>query len=444
MKNQLLTRTMFTSDSGTMPGKAVRLKRKAYGTVLACCILLSFSAEPVFSQGSNEWPCFHGPARDNKSPETGLLKQWPDTGPKLLWTASGLDEGYSSVSIADGMIFTAGKFEKQTYVYAFDMNGGLKWRKPNGPAWKTLMPWAISYPGPRSTPTCDSGVVYHLGEMGRLAAFDVADGREIWFVDLRETYDAEVPEYGYAESVYIRDNRLYVSPAGKKGFLVCLNKKDGSLIWANTSIPGQAAYSSQVPAVFNGIDMLLGMSSSCVYGVDADTGKLIFNVAFEGKLSLNCTDPIYHDSHVFVTSGYGKGSMLLKLKASGASIVAETVWQVPLMDNHHGGVILHEGCLYGSGSEARGWFCLDFATGKELWKTRGKGSLTFADSMLYCLDENGVMRLVTATPKGYDERSTFKAIDGGKGMHWAHPVVCGKRLYLRHTDKLSVFDISGG
>ena len=106
------------------------------------------------------------------------------------------------------------------------------------------------------------------------------------------------------------------------------------------------------------------------------------------------------------------------------------------MDNHHGGVILHNGFLYGAGHESRGWFCLDFMTGEEKWKARGKGSLVYADNMLYLLEENGQMRLVRATHEQYDEVSTFEVPDGGKGMHWAHPVVCGGRLYVRHTDML--------
>ena len=113
------------------------------------------------------------------------------------------------------------------------------------------------------------------------------------------------------------------------------------------------------------------------------------------------------------------------------------------MDNHHGGVILHEGYLYGSGDRSRGWYCLDFMTGKESWKSSGKGSITFADGMLYCLDERGIMTLVSATPGKYQEAGSFQVPGGGKGLHWAHPVVCGGRLYIRHTDKLFAYKIKG-
>jgi len=185
------------------------------------------------------------------------------------------------------------------------------------------------------------------------------------------------------------------------------------------------------------------LSSNSVYGVDSKTGKLLWNVNFENSRSNNVTDPIFHNGYVFASSGYGKGSILIKLNLSGSNFIPEIVWQTELMDNHHGGVILHNGYLYGSGHNARGWYCLDFMTGKQMWKSNGKGSLTYADGMLYCLDERGKMILANAIPEKYEAVSTFDIPSGGKGMHWAHPVVCNGKLYIRHTDKLFTYDIKG-
>jgi outer membrane protein assembly factor BamB len=134
--------------------------------------------------------------------------------------------------------------------------------------------------------------------------------------------------------------------------------------------------------------------------------------------------------------------MLIQLKASGKEIIPEIVWQSALMDNHHGGVILDNGYLYGAGSNTKGWFCLDFLTGKQMWKSDGKGSITWADGMLYLLDERGTMKLVRATPDKFELSGEFKVPEGGKGMYWAHPVVCGGTLYVRHADKLYAYDIT--
>lgn len=418
--------------------KILRLK----STLIVCFFFtISSCGEPIYSEC--EWPCFHGPDRTNKSAETGMIQEWPQNGPELLWTASGLGEGYSSISISEGFIFTAGMADNQTYVFAYDLNGNQVWKQPNGKAWSTTMSHASSYTGSRSTPTCDNGVIYHLGETGRLAAFESESGKELWYRELIEEFDAEDPEYGYSESVLIDGDYLYTQPAGSKGFQICLDKHNGELIWANTEIPGSKGYTSTVILEFGSYRQIIGASSNCYYGVDSRTGKLLWKVDFENSQGLNIADAIVYNDYVFISSGYGNGCMLVKLKFSGKEIITETVWQSESMDNHHGGIILHNGYLYGSGSNSRGWFCLDFLTGEQLWKSNGKGSVTYADGMLYLLEERGIMKLVQATPDTYNLKGEYQVPEGGEGMCWAHPVVCGGRLYIRHADRLFAYDISG-
>ncbi|MCJ7582606.1 MAG: PQQ-binding-like beta-propeller repeat protein, partial [Candidatus Aminicenantes bacterium] len=204
-------------------------------------LILIVSIVP-FSADNNSWPCFHGPNRDNLSPETGLLQEWPQDGPKLLWTASSLGDGYSTVSIAGDRIFTAGMIEKQTYVMALDLSGKKLWQKLNGQSWEAaeFQTWAVPYAGSRATPTVDGDTVYHLSELGRLTAFDVQTGEERWSIDILETFKAEKPEYGYSESVVIHGNTLICSPAGDEGFIAALDKKTGRTLWANTDIKDAA------------------------------------------------------------------------------------------------------------------------------------------------------------------------------------------------------------
>jgi outer membrane protein assembly factor BamB len=433
----------FTYSNKKNSIRSVSIRKILLNTFLSICFLLTLSGCTGEAQYTCKWPCFHGSDRTNKSTETGLLKKWPEGGPELLWTVSGLGEGFTSVSIGGGLLYTAGMTDNQTYVFVYDYNGKLVWKKPNGKSWSTRMSHASSYIGPRSTPTYDNSMLYHLGDMGRLTAFDSKTGEEIWYRELPQDFDAEPTEYGYSESVLIDGDKLYTRPAGKKGFQVCLNKHNGELIWANTEIPGVEGYTSMVLMDFGGYRQIIGSSSDCYYGVDTKTGKLLWKVDYRNSQGLNVTDVIVNNEYVFISSGYGKGSMLLKLKGSGEEIIPETVWHSELMDNHHGGVILHNDYLYGSGTNSRGWFCLDFLTGKQIWKIqRGKGSLTYADGMLYMLDERGTIKLVKATPDKYELSGEFNVPEGGPGMYWAHPVVCGGRLYIRHADKLYAYDIS--
>jgi outer membrane protein assembly factor BamB len=410
---------------------------------VAIPVLMVFAGYNTSAQTKYEWPCFHGPDRTNKSKETGLIEKWPGNGPELLMTIQGLGEGFSSVSIADGLLFTAGIENDQPYVFAFDLNGKLLWKSPSGRKWSTTASWASSYIGPRSTPTYDNGNVYFLGEMGLLTALDARTGKIKWQVDLPQEYEAMPTEYGYSESVMIEGNNLYVRPCGKKGHQVCLDKTTGKLKWANTEIAGVEAYTSPVVADHGGYRHLIGGSSICYYGVDSKSGKLLWKVDVVNQNACNISDAVFYNGYVFISSGYALGSMLYKLNVSGGEIRPEKVWQSALMDNHHGGVIFHDGYVYGSGSKARGWYCLDFMTGAQKWKAGiDEGSITFADGMLYILDQRGTMRLVRATPEKYEVIGEFRVPSGGKGMYWAHPVICDKRLYIRHADKIFVYDVS--
>lgn len=306
-------------------------------------------------------------------------------------------------------------------------------RRPRGQA-------HIPDPG---VPTYDHGIIYFLGEMGLLSAFEAKTGRMIWQADLPQLYESNPTEYGYAESVMINGNNLYVRPVGKKGHQVCLDKRTGDQIWANTSIPGVEGYTSPVLIGFNSTQQVLGASAICYYGVDAQTGRLLWKADVINQQDCNISEAVFHNGHIFISSGYGLGSMLFRLNQQEKEIKVEKVWESKLMDNHHGGVIFHDGFIYGSGSKSRGWYCLDFMTGDQKWRaTNDEGCLTYADGMLYTLEQRGTMRLVRATPDKYEVAGEFRLPSGGTGMYWAHPVVCDKRLYVRHAGKIFVYDIS--
>ena len=417
---------------------------KKTGLTVQICALAVVMAAATSSGGETSWPCFHGQRRDNRSAETGLFTVWPKDGPKLAWTASGIGHGYSSVSVADGRIFTAGMIEKETYVTALDLNGKLLWRRPNGGAWQASAQqrWAVPYAGSRATPTVDGKTVYHLSDLGRLTAFDVRNGDVRWHVNLLEAFEAPKSKYGFSESVLIHGDRLFCCPGGKRGYIVALDKQTGRTVWANTEIADTIGYSSLVVAEIAGVEQIIGLSAASVFAVRADNGQLLWRYAHGNKRNNNATDAIVHDGLVYASSGYGKGSVLLRpLRQDDGRFTVELVWNGDLLDNHHGGVLLHDGHLYGAGHEAKGWSCLSFETGRKLWQAPGKGSLTYADGRLYCLDEKGTMTLAQPTPEKWSVVSSFAVPSGGSGAYWAHPVVCGGRLYVRHAEKLYAYEL---
>jgi len=420
-------------------GTAMQWVKNVFCLMLALIICRSADCETA------DWSQWHGPRRDNICNEKGLLKSWPEAGPKLLWTAKGCGMGYSTVSISGGMIFTSGIINKQTVVFALDMKGKHVWKALNGGAWEAdaRQKWAIGYAGARGTPTVDGGLAYQLSDLGRLGVFDAKTGREVWSVEFTKRFGARPPNWGYAESVLIDGDNVICYPGGPRGYMAALHKKTGALVWANTDIGEPASYCSAILATINQSRQLITVTRKSVIGVDAESGKLLWRYPFTNMRGINVANPIYKDGFVFASSGYGNGSVLLKINKNKSGFTAEKVWFSESPDNHHGGVVLVDGYLYGSGSKKRGWTCLDFKTGWENYRAEssGKGSVLYADGMLYCFDEGGGMQLVEASLERWKVVSEFDVPQGGKGKFWAHPVIHNGRLYLRHAAHIYVYDV---
>ena len=391
------------------------------------------------------WPQWHGPTRDNISRERALLKQWPKGGPKLLWRTMGCGNGFSSVSIVDGMIYTAGTFGDQTFVLALDLDGKPRWKGVNSRRWTTprSVAWAENYDGARATPTVNDGLVYHLSERGRLAAFHSKTGKEAWAIDITNVFRAKMPLWGYSESVLIDGGHVICCPGGRKGFMAALDKKTGKTAWASIDVGDPPSYSSPILVEDHGVRQIITMSATAVLAVNADTGKLLWRRRHINTHKDNAATPTYHSGLVHVSSGYRRGSEVLKLTFGQDQINAERAWTNREMDSLHGGVILLDGHLYGGGDRRRGLLCLDFETGKKLYRDNRlrAGSLTCADGMLYCLGERGQMTLVKPSPKACQVLGQFLVPRGGRGPYWAHPVVCDGRLYVRHASDLYAYDV---
>jgi len=386
-----------------------------------------------------DWPVFHGPDGSNKSPDTGLLKEWPEGGPKLIWQAEGLGEGFSSVTVANRMVYTAGNKDEKTIVTALDMAGRSVWQAANGGA------WTKDHPGTRSTPTIDGDRLYHESPIGNVICLNAKTGEEIWSLNILKEFEGENIIWALAESPIIDGDRLICCPFGKKASVVALDKMTGKVVWAAEGTGDKAGYGTPVLVEYGGLRMVLTMNQKAVVGVDADSGTLLFRFPHETKYDVNALIPLFHDGQVFVSSGYGAGSRMIKLSVRGKKVSAEQVWENKKFDNHHGGVILVDGYIYGTNSRGQ-WMCLDWKSGEAKWTDKGigKGSLTYADGLLYGFNErenDRTVGLIKPSPDGYELISQFQIPEGGKGNSWAHPVVIGGRLYVRHGDFLFVYDV---
>lgn len=386
-----------------------------------------------------EWPQFHGPGRDNKSTETGLLKQWPPGGPRLLWTAKGLGHGFSAVSIAGGLLYTTGNIGKDTVITAFGLEGKTEWRAKNGPAYKG------SQHGSRSTPTIDGERLYHQSPLGNVVCLRAKSGKGVWSLSTVAKFGARKINWAFAESLLVDGDRVIVCPGGPKAGIVALNKHTGETVWVCSETRHKAGYASPVLVDFQGLRQIVTLTAQSAVGVHAETGKLLWEIKHVTPFDENIMMPIAHDGHVFVSTGHRVGGMLLKLRVKAQTCSVDVVWRNHDLDNHHGGVILHDGHLYSysHGKYKWGFACAEWRTGETKFRVRTptKGALTYADGLIYALDERRGMRLLRPNPERLEIVSEFQIPSGGKGPTWAHPVVCAGRLYLRHGDFLYCYDV---
>lgn len=400
-------------------------------------ILVALSAWGSGDRNLGSWPQFHGANRDNISSETGLLKQWPEGGPSLLWTYGECGGGFSGVSVAEGMIFTAGDFDAQEKIIALSGSGELLWKTPNGGT------WTGPYPGARTTPTYSDGLVYQMNPMGRIAALRAKTGEEVWNVDLQAAFGAKAGTWALAENLTIEGDRLFCLPGGDKALVAALDKHTGATIWTNTDLKETAAYCSPLLVTYKGVRLLIALTQKSVIGVDVATGKLRWSHPHPNRNDQNVTTPIYRDGYVFVSSGHSAGGRLLQINDAVDGV--KELWWNETIDNCHGGVILLDDRLYGSACQSggKGFFCVDLLNGSVRYRDKktGKLSLTYADGRLYGLSQRGEMFLIAPGKDQMEIVSHFQATHERDDLAFAHPVVCGGRLYVRHAGRLYVYGI---
>ena len=406
--------------------------------------LVLIAAASVFAA---DWPQFHGPNRDNKSLDKGLLKKWPQGGPKRLWEAIGIGQGYSTVAIAGKKIYTTGSIDGDCVITALDMDGKKLWTKKNGRAWKK------SYPGTRSIPTITDALLYHLSGIGNIACLKAADGSPVWSIDIMKKFGGRNITWGLAESPLVLDDKVICTPGGDTVSMVALDRKTGKVVWECKGAGDKPGYASPILVEYKGLRQIVTAMSESIIGVRASDGKLLWRYPHKVYADENITTPIFHEGFLIVSGCVRKGTTSLRLEVSGESCSVKQQWHNRTLDNKQGGIILADGRLYGYAESGRStpWTCIDFKSGKTIFRSAPvrssykykMGCLTYADGMFYLYADNGNMALAKATDTGFEVTGRLKIKNPGKNPTWAHPVVCGGRLYIRSGDKLGVYIVAG-
>lgn len=416
-------------------------------TTTLSIILLALLSGFIEAQKINEW---RPENRTGVSAETGLMKSWPASGPTLLWSNLDLAKGFSSPSFGASTIYITGNTGTngaKDILFALNMDGKILWQTEMGRA------WTGSNPESRATPTVEGNRVYTCSGFGDLACIDATSGKIIWSYKASELNKGTFGTWGIAESLLVDGNKIYFSPGGPETMTIALNKATGDVLWKSASLNDKPGYVSPIIVNYAGLKTIINVSLGHVFGIDASSGQILWKVSHELSSDPNlqrwdlikCTTPLYKDGMIYVTGGYDTGGMMIKIASDGKN--ANVVWTDSNLDNHHGGVVLVDGYIYGSNwinNNNGNWCCIDWETGKKMWEEHWntKGSIIAAEEMLYIYEEkSGNVGLLKINPEKFELVSSFQITQGNAGPFWAHPVIHNGVLYIRHTNALMAFNI---
>ena len=397
-----------------------------------------------YSFGFDDWPNWRGPNRNDISSETGLLKKWPEDGPKKVWVNKKSGLGYAGFAVVGDHLFTMGQEDNSEFVICLKVSDGTElWRENVGPNFKNG--WGG---GPRSTPTVDKDHVFVMGASGDLACLKKEDGTKVWSVKMSE-FGGKVPNWGYSESPLVDGDKVICTPGGEETTMVALDRKTGKKLWQSKPVvdgkakPTKAHYSSIFPTNLNNRRQYIQLLERAIVGVDADSGDVIWQSSWPGRVAV-IPSPIVDENRVYVTSGYGVGAKLVEI---GENNAVKDLWYTKAMQNHHGSVIKVDDHFYGSSAKA--WVCQSEKDGSMVWADRKikKGCLTYADGMFYQIEEgSGRVLLIKADPESHEIVSQFKMEPqttrrNPKGRIWVHPVIANGKLFVRDQEIIICYDI---
>ena len=406
--------------------------------ILFLLLLLTAFSQNSHSQTIAQW---RGQNRDGIYPGNKLLKSWPETGPRLLWSTEEIGNGYGSPAITGDKLFINGEKDSVSHVFAFDLAGKLIWKSPNGPEFFGT-DFSAGFPGARSTPTVDNDLVYVCSGLGRIACFEAATGKERWAVNMVTDLGGKINMFGYSESLLVDEKNVYCFPGGNETNIAAVDKLTGKTVWTSKAMGDKVSFCSPFIIRLPGQEILVTLSREYLMGLQLADGKLLWShkedsVKLEGEY---CNTPIYANGFIYGVSGVEKGSGAYKLELSPDGKKIKEVWRNTNVKNAMGGFIKIDNHLFSTSKDNK-LKRLDVNTGMVTDSIGNlRGSLISANNQLYCYNDNGNMNLIGLTGNNMKVISRFR-IGKGTKEHFSHPVISNGILYIRHGKALMAYKI---
>ena len=398
----------------------------------------------VSAAGALDWPQWRGPDRNGISHETGILKEWSDGGPQVLWRVP-LGEGFSGISVARGRVYTMFSEGDDEFVICLDASNGEEiWRFRSDSTYYE----SEGGNGPRATPTIDGEFLFTVSAQGKFYALSCATGEEVWSYDLIRDFNSYMPRWGFSSSPLVEGNMLLVEVGGNNGkFIVAFNKTNGDVLWS--SHMDKLGYASPIAVTIGGVRQLIVFAGLRLLAVSTDNGELLWTYPWRtGRFDVHAATPIFiAPDKIYISSAYGKGSAVVQVKVmespeSGTRIkmAVEEIWKSERIQNRLATSVLHGNHLYGFHKTILK--CIDADTGTEKWKARGfgEGTLILAEDHLIILGDRGKLGLVEATPAAFNEVASAEVLSG---LCWTVPTIANGRLYARNEKEMVCLDMKG-
>jgi outer membrane protein assembly factor BamB len=424
----------------SMKCSLLKFKTNSMSTIKNLFVVFVFLLFAIDS-GAQDVAQWRGPNRDGIYPEKNLLKVWPEKGPNLLWSTEVIGVGYSSPVITKDKLLINGEINQVAYVFAFDLNGKLLWKTPNGKEFFGEG-YSANFPGARSAPTVYDDLVYVCSGLGRIACLETSTGKERWSVNTISDLGGKLNMFGNSESLLVDEHFVYCMPGGEIKNVAALDRYSGKLVWTSKALGDPVSFCSPIMIKLPQRNVLVTLSHEYLMGLDAKNGELLWSVK-EDSVKLEgdyCNTPIYADGFIYQISGIEKGTGAFKLELSPDGKSVKTIWKNNQVKNPMGGFVKIGSRIYAT-SDDKKLKVLDAETGHVVETLGGmKGSLIAADNLLFCYTDNGYVNLIKGIGSKLEVVSKFKITKGEK-EHFAHPVIANGVLYIRHGNVLMAYQV---
>ena len=414
----------------------------------------------VVGEAGEDWPSFLGARRDGKSLESGILLDWPKTGPPLVWTRT-VGEGYSMPSVAGGRLYHFDREGDEVRLTSLgSVDGELVWQVRAPTEYEDYYGYSG---GPRASPVVDGDRIYTFGVDGWLRCHRASDGAIVWQLNTHSRFGVVQNFFGAASTPLVEGDLLLVqvggSPSGSARIHSGQVRGDSSAIVAFDKKTGEiryrfkdelASYASPVVRSIDGERWAFAFLRGGLLAFEPENGRERFFYPWRAPRleSVNASTPVVVGREVLITESYGLGASMLRV----GEAVPEVVWQDlprqrPRLACHWSTPIHHEGFIYASSGEKSGsadLVAIDWGTGEVRWRQPGlrRSSLLYVDGHLVVLTEYGDLLLVEARPDRFHAVASVRLWDERQRPPlrypaWSAPILSHGILYLRSEGRLT-------